>query len=920
MAKKSQAQQAAEAKEAAEQALKLIEQEAKLRERMNSGYDEYIKAVKEAHALQETLNANKKIEEQVEKRIKAVKAGTLKLTDAELDAEEAKLKILQKQNGLMGKKVVLYKQAAKEANVGAMALGKSLKGLKDVAMKLPGVVKNIGNEIKGLGIFEMDKAMKQTALSMGVLSKETGGMRTTITNVAKQTTMIGVNLAKVAKLQEDYSFNLGRNVLMNEKGLKAMAQMSVVTGLGAEGTAQMAADMELAGLSAERTGEFVEGTLNNSHKMGVNASKVMKNLAGNFKMLNKYHFKDGVKGLASMAQLVTKLGVDMESVSGMADKLWNVEGAVEMSAQLNVMGGAWAKMADPFHLMYMARNDMKGLTEEIANAAKESVSFNKTTGEFDMSAEGMHKLKIIAEQTGLAYEDLVTMGKNARKFEKIESQIGFKFGSSDEDKQMKEYLTSKSFLDKKGDATIMVNGSPKLVKSLNEGDKSLIKAQMVQQEDMQKRAEEARTFDEQLGYFIDQLKVYLLPMLTGINTMMPKLDSLVDKFNAKGGWGEKLEIFAKTIGELIGAVGGWIIEHPKLTASIIGFTKAMPLIMGGMKLLGGLWDAAKWFMNGVSLGKGFNTVASAGGGGGMMDDIMDMGGKGKKGKGFSFGRTMKALKGGFKQGGVKGAVKAGGKSLFRQGKGAMKMAGSALKGGGGTAMKGLKTIGKTAGKFAKVLAPLEVLKDQFDFFSDEKTRATGGAGWLESLGGSGMSLLDGLGGEYNPLKMLNNKMGLSIGNMQTDNVSNARAIYRNNNPSAPTSISNMDLIKDIRKNPHLYNSEIVEDASDVTAQDVQDGIAKPGRGPFTITDKFGQMAKTHAKDGLEVGPHVGTSSGGGRIKHEFGDINISGTIKLESPGSSFNVDIATNQSFRRQITRIVQEEAVKQMNLGKPKG
>jgi len=914
MAKKSQAQQAAEAKEAAEQALKLIEQEAKLRERMNSGYDEYIKAVKEAHALQETLNANKKIEEQVEKRIKAVKAGTLKLSDAELDAEEAKLKILQKQNGLMQKQVVLYKQAAKEANVGAMALGKSLKGLKDVAMKLPGVVKNIGNEIKGLGIFEMDKAMKQTALSMGVLSKETGGMRTTITNVAKQTTMIGVNLAKVAKLQEDYSFNLGRNVLMNEKGLKAMAQMSVVTGLGAEGTAQMAADMELAGLSAERTGEFVEGTLNNSHKMGVNATKVMKNLSGNFKMLNKYRFKDGVKGLASMAQLVTKLGVDMESVSGMADKLWNVEGAVEMSAQLNVMGGAWAKMADPFHLMYMARNDMKGLTEEIANAAKETVSFNNTTGEFDMTAEGMHRLKIIAEQTGMAYEDLVTMGKNAKKFEKIESQIGFKFGSSDEDKQMKEYLTSKSFLDKKGDATIMVNGSPKLVKSLTESDKSLIKAQMVQKEDMQKRAEEARTFDEQLGYFIDQLKVYLLPMLTGINTMMPKLDSLVDKFNAKGGWGEKLEIFAKTIGELIGAVGGWIIEHPKLTASIIGFTKAMPLIMGGMKLLGGLWDAAKWFMNGISLGKGFNTVASAGGG---MDEMMNMGGKGK---GFSFGRTMKAMKGGFKQGGVKGALKATGKSVFRQGKGAMKIAGSALKGGGGTAMKGLKFAGKGLTKVSKLLAPLEVIKDQFDFFADEKTRATGGAGWLESLGGSGMSLIDWIPG----INQLTEATGLGVNNMETDNLANARAIYRKNNPEAPTMLPNAILFKDIRKNPHLYTEDIIEDASDVTAQDVQDGVAKPGRGPFTIVDKFGQIGKTHAKDGLEVGPHVGTnvgtSSGGGRVKHEFGDINISGTIKLESPGNSFNVDIATNQSFRRQITRIVQEEAVKQMNLGKPKG
>ena len=925
---KSKAQQAAEAKEAAQEALKLVEQEAKLRERMNSGYDEYIKAVREAHALQETLLANKKIEEGVRKKIKAIEDGILKVSDEELAAEKEKLKILEKQNKLIGKQVDLYKQAAKEANIGAMALGKSLKGIKDVAMSLPGLVKGAFGQIKGLGIFEMDKAMKQTALSMGVLSKESGGMRTTITNVAKQTTMIGVNLAKVAKLQEDYSANLGRNVLLNEKGLKAMAQMSVVTGLGAEGTAQMAADMDVVGLSAERTGEFVNQTLKSSHKMGVNSTKVMKNLAGNFKMLNKYHFKDGVRGLAKMAQLVTRLGVDMETASGFADKLWNVEGAVEMSAQLNVMGGAWAKMADPFHLMYMARNDMAGLTEEIANAAKESVSFNATTGEFDMSTEGMHKLKIIAEQTGLAYEDLVKMGKNAKKFEKIESQINFSVGGGEEGKAMKDFITSKSMMNKKGEATIMLDGKERLVKSLTEADKTLIKAKIAQEEDMQKRAEQSRTFDEQLTYFIDQLKVYLLPMLEGINKMMPKLDGLVDKFNAKGGWGEKIEAFAKTIGDLIGAVGGWIIEHPKLTAAIIGFTKAMPLIMGGIKLLGGIWDTIKWFKNGIALGEGFNTVASAGGGGGSGMD-MDIGGltgkggrfrnmkaawkmAGRGGKGF-MGKAFSAAKGFMGKTGM-----ANGQAIGRTASTASKATkGLGMLGKTGNILgKGARLTGNLLGKAAPFLNVAGVLKDQFDFFADEKTRSTGAAGWLESLGGSGMSLIDWIPG----VNQLTEAIGLGINNMETDNLANARAIYRSNHPKAPTIIPNATLINDIRKNPQKYNSEIVEDIEDVTPQDVQDGIAKPGRGPFTITDKFGKMAKTHAKDGLEVGPHVGGSSVGGKVKHEFGDINISGTIRLETPGNSLSVEIANNQSFRRQITRMVQEEAVKQMGMGKPKG
>jgi hypothetical protein len=327
-----------------------------------------------------------------------------------------------------------------------------------------------------------------------------------------------------------------------------------------------------------------------------------------------------------------------------------------------------------------------------------------------------------------------------------------------------------------------------------------------------------------------------------------------------------------------------------------------------------MWDTAKWFMNGVMLGNGFNSVASAGGGG-ITDMLGETAGKGK-GKGFSFGRTMKAMKGGFKQGGIKGAFKATGKSVFRQGKGAMKMAGSTLKTGGSSILKGLKPIGKLAGGLAKVLAPLEVLKDQFDFFGDEKTRGTGGSGWLESLGGSGMSLLDGLGGEYNPIKWATNASGLSIKNMQTDNVANARAIYRKNHPNASTSIPNSKLIKDIRMNPENYNSEIVEDSQDV--QNVQDGVSMPGRGPFTITDKFGKMARTHKRDGLFASPNAGAAGmGGGSMTHKFDKIDISGTIEVVFPGGESTKVNMHSESMKSKMTNWVQEGIIKRLNMGK---
>ena len=912
---------------AARESLRLIEQEAKIRERMNSGYDEYIKAVKEAKVLQETLNRTTKLQEEIDKRIKAVKAGTLSMTKEELAAEEAKLEYLKKQNDLIGKQVGLYKAAAKEANVGAMALGKVSASLAKSFSKFPNLIQSSFGKIKGLGIFEMDKAMKQTALSMGVLSKESLGMRSTITNVAKQTTMIGVGLAKVAKLQEDYSYNLGRNVLLSEKGLKAMAEMSVVTGLGAEGTAQMAADMDVIGLSAERTGEFVNGTMKNSSKMGLNASKVMKNLAGNFKMLNRYNFKEGAKGLASMAQTVTKLGVDMEAAAAFADKLWNIEGAVEMSAQLNVMGGEWAAMADPFHLMYMARNDMEGLTKEIANAAKQSVMFNKETGEFDMSAEGMHKLKIIAEQTGLAYDDLVTMGKNAKKFEKIESQITFGVGGGKEGQQIKDYLTSKSYMNKNGDATIMLNGHPKLVKTLNESDKTLIKAQIKQEEDMEERAKQARTFDETLGYFIDNLKVSLLPMLEGVNKMIPKLDEFVKHFNDKGGWGEKLEAMAKWIGDLIGALGSWVIDNPIKSGLAVITAKLLPGIISIGKMM---WDTAKWFMNGMMLGKGFNAVAGGGAGGGGSNG----GGGGTGGSSGSYGKNFKNNY----------------KGLRAMGDTRMGAAKSAFKWGGGA--KGMMKSGLKGAKGLGGLASLAMLA--YDAHGDYTANKESGMGTGENVGKTATSTAAKGVGAFAGMKagamggaaigtMIFPGVGTAIGGFLGGLIGGGLGYYAGDKVS-----SGVNNLWGKKKHDGIFGAPVNDGMFAGSKGKALGGFMAAGGGgllsmlgplgaaAMTLKDVMstrgvvqnGQIHPIDGQDDLVAYKKHGVidrdnkrNSGGGKtsgtITHKFERIDISGTINLNLPGGvSHKIDFK-DASTQSKITKAVQEGVIRHLGMGK---
>ena len=597
-----------------ERIVELLREQAREQSNVSNSLNDYIEGLKKSKAINEEVARLRKLEADIEaERQAAIAASDI----VALRQASKKLKLLKSQTDELEHQGKVLGENLKKVKVTNLLMMKGAASIGKTIANLPNLIQQGYGKIKGLGLFELDKAIKTSALSMGVLSKEGKGFREGIKKGALYSNQLGVSLETLAKMQADYSEELGRNVVLSEEGLKAMTQLSTVVGLGAEGAARMSADMEVQGYSAERTRDFVEETLNDSHKMGLNASKVVKNISQNMKMLNKYNFKGGAKGLAKMAETTTKLGVSMEFATGMADKLFDIEGAVDMSAQLQVMGGEWSKLADPFKLMYMARNDMEGLTAALGKAAESSVHFNKENGEFEISALEMHRLRKVAEQMGVSYEELAQAGKNAAKFTKIKSQMNFSIGGSDEDKQLAEYLTNKSFLED-GKAKIMIDGKPKLLKTLSDTDKQILKNQSKEQQNIEKRAKESQTFDDALTNTINMFKVTLLPLIEQMNkTLLPKIENLVKRFQDEK-WAEKIEAFATKVGEWISKFAGLLIDNPLTTA--VGYLAT--------KGLGFLMEKAGWILNGLALAKGFNMGAKVGGG--ATDSVMDMLGGSKR--------------------------------------------------------------------------------------------------------------------------------------------------------------------------------------------------------------------------------------------------------------------------------------------------
>ena len=575
-------------------AASLLDQ-AKAQREVSESLDAYLAGLKKAKNLNQTINDNNKLAQKIKLELQeAANKNDVKAIELAL----LKLKLLNKETRESEKKLTILSEQLKTVNRANIAISKmGASALKGMA-QLPGLIQNSYGKLKGYGLFEMDKAIKTSALQMGLLGKESKSYSDIIRQVALDTNDLGIGAEELAKTQAAYTDELGRNVMLGKEGLKSMAAIAAATGLGAEGTAKMAADLENQGYSAEHTRDFVEQTMNDAHKMGLNASKVIKNIQSNIKMLNKYNFKGGVKGLAKMAETATKLGVDMNVAAGMADKLFDIEGAVDMSSQLQVMGGEWSKLADPFKLMYMARNDMEGLTEALGKAAESSVHFNKENQDFEISALEMHRLRKVAEQTGVAYEDLATMGKNAAKFTKIKTQLSFDTGSGKDGKAMQDFIASTAQFEDGKAFVIDVNGDKKFLKDLGQSGKELIKSQMLAKASLEERAKASQTFDDKLTNLINMVKTTMLPIIDGIDSVLgPLVNDLL-----------KSPEFKKQLTQLGKDIAGFV----KFGAEVVKWIAKAAIWLGPggtlMTILGtkGILSAASWFMNGLSLAKGFN--------------------------------------------------------------------------------------------------------------------------------------------------------------------------------------------------------------------------------------------------------------------------------------------------------------------------
>jgi hypothetical protein len=167
-------------------------------------------------------------------------------------------------------------------------------------------------------------------------------------------------------------------------------------------------DYEKIGIGLNKSIENLEEASVNSLSLGLSAQKVVQTMRSEISKLNEYGFQNGVRGLERMAQKALEFRMNMNSVFQIADKVFNPEGALDLVANLQVLGGAIGDFNDPLKLMYMATNDVEGLQDALIGAAGSLATYNTEQGRFEITGVNLRRAKAMAQELGISYQELAT--------------------------------------------------------------------------------------------------------------------------------------------------------------------------------------------------------------------------------------------------------------------------------------------------------------------------------------------------------------------------------------------------------------------------------------------------------------------------------------------------------------------------------
>ena len=280
-----------------------------------------------------------------------------------------------------------------------------------------------------------DTLTNDLGINLGYTSKQQlHSYQTSMFNIVENVaSKFGKSIEEAAKMQQNFSENTGRNRIMNEHDYGNLFGLGKY--LGDDGlAANYASEMEIFNAGVSDSVDMLDETLQDVNRIGLNGRKYTKTLVDNLKLAQKYNFKDGTKGLMNMAKWAENTRFNMNSLSGMLDKVseGGLEGIIKQGAEFQVLGGHAAMNADPIAMWYERYADPQAFAKRMQDMTKGYGQLDKKTGETTFSVNEQMMMEQLAKIQGRSYEDVANEVRARNKKEVVAKQFRSKFNEEEE--------------------------------------------------------------------------------------------------------------------------------------------------------------------------------------------------------------------------------------------------------------------------------------------------------------------------------------------------------------------------------------------------------------------------------------------------------------------------------------------------------
>jgi hypothetical protein len=288
----------------------------------------------------------------------------------------------------------------------------------------------IGTEIR-LNLEQINALASQLNKQFGETRERIGQMEGGLRDVEPFFNTFGDTANEAAKIISQLSIETRKNVIASNESLKELLTISKVIGQEPE---RFVGPLTDVGIQFGNIQENLEGSVDYVRSIGMNTQEIMKDALNNSEMMNRYNFEGGVMGLTKMAAQSAMLRVNMNATSALAEKVFDPEGAIQVASAMQRLGVNMGMLSDPFALMDATINDPAGLQKSIADVAASFTIFDEKSKSFKIDPGSIRKLREIATETGISYDNLTKMGLAAANSGEIMKQLSFAGNLSEEDK------------------------------------------------------------------------------------------------------------------------------------------------------------------------------------------------------------------------------------------------------------------------------------------------------------------------------------------------------------------------------------------------------------------------------------------------------------------------------------------------------